>query len=49
MTAIHKTRPELRIIGTGGAGSADQLLSQGLAQILDKPWRIDELAAALRG
>jgi DNA-binding NtrC family response regulator len=45
--SIHMKCPGARVVGTGAEGSADKFLSQGLDRLLEMPWRIDELVAAL--
>lgn len=44
---IHAVRPEASIIGTGGVGAESELLAQGVAAVLRKPWRIHDLLDAI--
>jgi DNA-binding NtrC family response regulator len=46
---IREVRPEVRIIGIGGAGSEDDLLAQGVERVLPKPWRIMDLLDVIAG
>ncbi len=41
--AINTARPDACVIGIGGAGSEEDLLAQGVARVLRKPWRIMDL------
>ena len=45
--AVKGARPEARVIGTGGAGSEDDLLALGVTSVLSKPWRIVDLLDVL--
>ena len=46
---IRAVRPEASIIGTGGVGAESDLLAQGVAAVLRKPWRIHDLLDAIQG
>ncbi len=46
---IGAIRPHATIIGTGGVGAESDLLSEGVAKVLRKPWRMDELVDAIVG
>ncbi len=46
---IRAVRPEASIIGTGGVGAESELLAQGVAAVLRKPWRIHDLLEAIQG
>ncbi len=43
VAAIKRARPDVTVIGMGGSGSEDELLAQGVARVLFKPWRIMDL------
>ncbi len=45
--AIRALRSDVLIIGTGGAGSEEDLLALGVTRVLPKPWRIMELLDAM--
>ena len=44
---IRAVRPEATLIGTGGVGAEGDLLAQGVARVLRKPWRINDLLEAI--
>lgn len=44
---IRAVRPTATVIGTGGIGAESELLSQGVAKVLRKPWRINDLLDAI--
>lgn len=44
---IRGVCPEASIIGTGGVGDEAELLAQGVAAVLRKPWRINDLMDAI--
>lgn len=46
---IRAVRPGASIIGTGGIGAESDLLAQGVASVLRKPWRINDLLDAIDG
>ena len=47
VSQIRAVRPDASIIGTGGVGAEADLLSQGVASVLRKPWRINDLMDAI--
>ncbi|MFK7897176.1 MAG: response regulator [Myxococcota bacterium] len=46
VSAIREIQPKMKIIGTGGVGSENSLLEQGVSRVLRKPWRINDLLDA---
>ncbi len=44
---IRAVRPDASIVGTGGVGAEADLLAQGVAAVLRKPWRINDLLDAI--
>ncbi|MCG8591981.1 MAG: response regulator [Proteobacteria bacterium] len=44
---IKKSQPLATVIGTGGAGSEEELLASGVTRVLAKPWRIMDLVDVL--
>ena len=47
VSQIRAVRPDASIVGTGGVGAEAELLSQGVASVLRKPWRINDLMDAI--
>ncbi len=44
---VRAVRPQATIIGTGGMGAEADLLAHGVARVLRKPWRINDLLDAI--
>ncbi len=44
---IRAARPEATIIGTGAIGDEAEMRSQGVVRVLRKPWRMQDLLAAI--
>jgi DNA-binding NtrC family response regulator len=49
VSRIHQVRPEMAIVGTGVVGAESDIRARGIAGVLRKPWRIDDLVEAIVG
>lgn len=47
VTAVREARPGVTVIATGGVGSQEDLLADGVTSVLPKPWRIMDLLDAM--
>lgn len=45
--AVREARPGVAVIATGGVGSEEDLLADGVTSVLPKPWRIMDLLDAM--
>lgn len=45
--AVREARPGVTVIATGGVGSEEDLLADGVTSVLPKPWRIMDLLDAM--
>ena len=47
VAAVREARPGVTVIATGGMGSKEDLLADGVTSVLPKPWRIMDLLDAM--